>query len=115
MADGPVVWVTQIPMRRDFETGDLTPSVNIGPATEHGRIEVLNPSSASIYASADTVRLLREKLKAYDFERGDSILGLGDPVMLAICGAILARYTSNFRVLKWERRITRYAVVEIAL
>lgn len=111
----PVVFVTQVPTRRDPVTKVFSPSINIGPAGEHGQIEVMMPANSAFYASADLVRELREKLKAYSFERGDSILALGDPAILAVAGSVLAQWTNRYRILKWDRIVKRYLMVEIAL
>lgn len=112
---GPVVFVTQVPTKRDRESGQLTPTVNIGPAGEHGTIEVMMPAQAAFYNTVDLVRDLRTKLKPYNFERGDSLLALGDPAILAVAGSVLAQWTSKYRILKWDRQIGRYNAVEIRL
>ena len=114
-SSGPVVFVTQVPTRRDRETGALTPTVNIGPAGAHGKIEVMMPAQAAFYNPVDLVRDLRFKLKPYDFDRGDSLLALGDPAILAVAGSVLAQWVIKYRILKWDRQIGRYNAVEIRL
>lgn len=111
----PIVFVTQVPHRRDKETGALSPSVNIGPAGEYGDFEIIMPSNASFYAASDLVQQLRARLKHYHFDRGDSLLALGDPAILATAAALVGQYSSRFRVLKWDKRAGRYLSVEIAL
>jgi hypothetical protein len=109
----PIVFVTQIPTKRDNATGMLIPTVNIAPATEHGEIKTLLPSSINFFATADLIRQLKESLKDYSFARGDSIIALGDPVIIAACCAIIARNNSRFYLCKWDRVITRYLKIEI--
>lgn len=115
IAEQAVVFVTQVPSRRDPVTRVVTPSVNIGPAGEHGRLEIMMPANAAFYATQDLVHTLREKLRAYDYSRGDSILALGDPAILAVAGSVLALWTRRYRILKWDRQIKRYLCVEVAL
>lgn len=110
-----VVWVTQVPTRFDRVTKTVTPSVNIGPAGRHGRIEVMMPDGAAFYATAQLVSTLRQKLKGYSFDRGDSLLCLGDPAIIAVAGSLLAQWTRKYRILKWDRQISDYNSVEVAL
>lgn len=109
------VWITQIPNRRDTATGMLVPAVNVSPASEHGEIHVLMPANASFFATGDLVDQLRKGLRDYDYERGDSIVCLGDPAIIAVTGAVLMERTQRFVVLRWDRNIGRYVRVEISL
>src|SRR5665213_838150 len=108
----PVVWVTQVPSKRDRATGQMTPSINIGPAGEHGRLEVMMPAGAAFYDTVQLMDALRASLRNYNFKRGDSLLCLGDPAIIAVAGAVLGEWTRRFRILKWDRHIERYNTVE---
>lgn len=111
----PQVWVTQIPNRRDKSTGAVVPAVNISPASEHGDVHVLMPPNASFFATGDLIDQLRTGLRDYDYERGDSVICLGDPAIIAVAGAVLAERTRRFVVLRWDRNIGRYVRVEISM
>jgi hypothetical protein len=108
-----IVYVTQIPLRRDKFTGVMTPSVNISPASEHGQIEILMPGQTSFFATGDLVAQLKEGLKDYDYERGDSVVCLGDPAIIAIVGAILSGMSEQFYVLRWDKNLGRYVKIKI--
>lgn len=114
-AEQAIVFVTQIPNRRDQATNMLVPSINIAPAVEHGKIQVLLPGSINFYATADLVRQLKDSLKDYSYERGDSIIALGDPAIIAACCAIIAHKTNKFYICKWDRKISRYIKIEISI
>lgn len=107
------IYITQVPHKRDRETGALTPTVNINPANEHGELVVMMPPRASFYNIADTIRQLREHLKKYDYLAGDALLALGDPCIIGAAAAILAQSKGPFKMLKWERNLGRYLPVEI--
>jgi hypothetical protein len=109
------VFVTQVPNRRDKDTGVMTPSVNISPAGEHGEIKILMPPSASFYATADLVSQLRVGLRDYNFERGDSVIALGDPAVIAVVGALLAQRNKSFNVLRWDKNTGRYSKLKITI
>jgi hypothetical protein len=104
----PTVYVTQIPIRKDKQTGDYVPSLNISPASEFGAIEILMPSQVGYIHIPTLFTTLREKLSSYNAENGDVLLPLGDPGIIAASTAILAIEYGNFSILKWERNLGRY-------
>lgn len=104
----PKVFVTQVPNKRDHATGAFVPSVNISPAAEHGEVIVMMPPSAPFHATGDLVRQLREHLRDYNYERGDALVALGDPAIIAVACAILGKDFGRFIVLKWDRNVARY-------
>jgi len=106
------VFVTQIPHRLDGQT--LIPAINIGPASEFGEIEIMFPPRANFFATNILVKQLEEKLNDYNFDNGDSLLPLGDPVLLAAACAILGK-RGDFRVLRWDKNIKRYTQSTIIL
>lgn len=110
----PTVFVTQIPHKRD-ERGAWVQTVNIAPASKHGTVRVMMPHSMSFQDTDEVVKALDESLKDYDYERGDTILMLGDPAIIAVAGAVVADYTDRFRILKWERNDRVYISVDVDL
>lgn len=113
MEHTPKVFVTQIPHRKDQDTGAFVPSVNIAPAAEHGEVIVMMPPRASFFATTDLVKQLREHLKDYNFEAGDSVVALGDPSVVAVAFALLGKMHGKFIVLKWDRQIQRYVASRV--
>lgn len=108
----PTVFVTQIPVRRDAETGTLTPAVNISTAREYGGIEVLAPARVGYTHIPDTIKNFYDALCDYDASQGDCILPLGDPVLTAIVVGILAR-RGEISILKWDKNLGRYLKTSI--
>lgn len=109
------VFITQIPHRRDSGTNAFVPTVNVGPAAEHGEIVVMMPHQASFYATGDLVDQLSEHLKLYDFDAGDALVALGDPSVIAVACGYLGKKFGKFTVLKWDRMIGRYVPARIIL
>lgn len=109
------VFITQIPHRRDAETTKFIPTVNVTPAEEHGEIVVLLPYNASFYATAGLVDQLKQELKSYDFDAGDSIVALGDPSIMAVTFGLLGRLHGKFWLLKWDKQMGRYSKTKIVL
>lgn len=111
----PTVYVTQIPSRRDKETGAVVPIYNVSPASEHGTIKVLMPSGVNFYATADLVRQAKGSLKDYSYENGDCIICIGDPAIIAVCIAVVAHKNSKFSILKWDRIVSRYVKIDVSI
>lgn len=109
----PKVYVTQVPHRKDNRTGAFVPSVNISPASEHGDIVIMMPPRATFFATADLLKQLGDHLKDYDYDAGDSIVVLGDPVVIAAACALLGS-KGSFTVLRWDKNLGRYTPVRIS-
>lgn len=107
------VFITQIPHRRDPNTNQLVPSVNIGPAHEHGDVVVMLPPQASFYATADLIEQVGVHLEAYSFDDGDALIAMGDPSVIAASCAYLGARFGRFSVLKWDRQLGRYLKVTV--
>lgn len=107
------VFITQIPVRRDKETGASIPVFNIAPAAEYGEIKVMMPSGANFFATGDLVRQAKNALRDYNPENGDSIVAMGDPSVIAVCIAVIAKKHDKFYVLKWDRVLNRYIRIEV--
>ena len=104
----PKVFITQVPNRRDKETGALVPAVNIGPAQDHGGVVVMMPPQTSFYATSDLMQQIANHLDTYDFDEGDSVVALGDPTVIGAACAYLGKKRSKFTVLKWDRQLGKY-------
>jgi len=107
------VYVTQIPHRKDRETGKFVPVINIAPAAEHGEVVIMMPAQAPFFATTDLVSQLRTQLQDYNYKRGDSLIALGDPAIIAAASAVLAKDFGSFIILKWDRTIGRYLPAHI--
>ena len=108
------VFVAQIPHRRDRETGAIYPSVDISPAYRHGEVVTVFPPSVSVFDLEPVIGQIQDVLYEYDYDRGDSLLAVGDPAITAVAAGILA-LGGPFRVLKWQRVEKEYIPVEVNL
>jgi hypothetical protein len=109
------IYITQIPNKRDADTGTFVPTVNVNPAKEHGELIVMMPSFSSFHSSQDLVKQMEEKLKDYDYDAGDMIMALGDPAIIAVAFAIIGKTRSKFTILKWDRIVKRYLPTKIVI
>lgn len=110
----PKVFVTQVPSRRDQQTGLWVPTVNIAPAEQFGEVVTLLPPGAQFYAASETTRLIKQRLHELDYQRGDYLLPLGNPIIMAVTSAIAARRSNGcLNVLVWDRQTSSYVSYEL--
>lgn len=103
------VFITQLPTRRE---GDAwVPTVDIKPAEEHGELLFLIPPGHN-FPNAD---MIQEQLgpKLASFGAADSLLAIGDPVVMTVAAAILGARREPFTLLKWDRITKRYHTYKI--
>ena len=111
----PIVFVTQIPHKKDVVTGSFLPSINISTANEHGEILVMMPPRTSFHSSDILSKQIREHLENYSFENGDSIIAMGDPMVTAVTLAIMGQMYRRFTILKWDKNLGRYITSRIVI
>lgn len=110
----PKVFVTQVPSRRDVATGMWVPTVNIAPAEQFGEVVQLLPPGSQFFAAAEVTRLLKQRLHELDYQQGDYLLPLGNPVIMAVASAIAARRSNGcLNVLVWDRQTSTYVPYEL--
>ena len=109
------VFCTQLPHHKDGATGAFVPSFNLNTAQEFGEVVIMMPSRAAYIGTGKLVEQLLTKLQDYDYERGDMLLLLGDPSIIAAAVAIVSRRNHRFAVLRWEKHLGRYTAVRFAI
>lgn len=109
------VFIIQVPHRKDAATGMWVPMFNINAASEFGEVVVVIPNTISIFQMSEVVKYLRNELSGYNFERGDSIVPCGDPTIIAASGSIIAERNKRYKLLKWDKNISRYTPLEVNL
>lgn len=110
-----LVFVTQIPNKRDHATRKYIPSVDITHAAEFGEVVVLFPSNANFHSTNLCIDQLQKDLAEFNPECGDCLVALGDPVLIAAAGAILGREHGAFTLLKWDKFAKKYVPVKISV
>ena len=88
---------------------------NVRSAEKFGDLKVMLPDNKQMILSSGPLTFkLRQELK--DFNDNDYLLLIGDPAIIAVCGAIAADVNGGrFKVLKWDRNDKRYYDLEIDL
>ena len=127
------VFVASLPTRFDAATGEHVPSLDLNPATEHGELVILTKGPQANGEELDkAMELVHAKVSLldinhYDYDRGDCILMVGDPILNAVAVAAALEAGVDHRdverpadlkdnpvtVLRWDRKQHKYDRVEI--
>ena len=88
---------------------------NVRSAEKFGDLKIMLPDRKQmILASGPLTFELQKHLK--DFNDNDYLLLIGDPAIIAVCGALAAKVNNGkFKVLKWDRNEKKYYDLEIDL
>ena len=88
---------------------------NIRSAEKFGDLKICLPDNRQMILSSGPLTFkLKQELK--DFNDDDYLLLIGDPAIIAVCGAIAADVNNGrFKVLKWDRNDKKYYDLEIDL
>jgi len=110
----PRVFITQVPSRRDHNSNMWLPTVNISPAEEHGEVVQLLPPGAQFFAASETTRLIKQRLHELDYQQGDFLLPMGNPIIMAVASAVAARRSNGcLKILVWDKHQSRYIAYEL--
>jgi hypothetical protein len=108
----PRVFVPQVFERYSEEKKRFEPVHDLSSAAQFGQLTpILKPTDNAIYL-AHLVDRIREALKDFDPER-DSFLAIGDPSLIAVCSGLIFLRRRKFRMLKWDKRMAMYLMLEI--
>lgn len=107
----PRVFIPQLVERYDNATGGFVPVFDLTPAAAFGQLTpVLERDDDPMYLSHITPKI-RNVLK--DFNSEDFLLAVGDPSVIATCSMLIGRRQKSMKMLKWDRKLARYFVIEV--
>lgn len=87
---------------------------NVLSAQKFGELKLMLPPGDIVLSAQPTIKRLKVKLK--DFTDDDYILTMGDPIAIALAGAIACEYNNGkVKFLKWDRQERQYYPVKCNL
>ena len=107
------VYVPQEPSRFDPTFNARVPIVDLRPAAAFGEVEVMLPNNVTGMIMDPVVTALKEKLAKFTVD--DYLVAIGDPSLIAAASGIILPAQGSMKLLKWDKRLKQYSVVEIKL
>lgn len=113
MNNKPKVYLPQIPKRFDNDRVQMVTAFDFSSAAVHGE---LIPIISESYDPAFMEQATEEIKKGLaDYKADDFFLAVGSPIAIAVCSGVILRRFGSMKMLKWERRLSTYRIVEIKL
>jgi hypothetical protein len=100
-----------------FVTQDLrrVRSLDLSDAKRFGDLVFLLPDDKDkVHAPAQATRIVRQKLFAHEYARGDHVLCLGDPSAIAVVVATALEVLPGWlSLLRWDKDAQQYHSIEV--
>lgn len=107
------VYIPQVTERYDHGLMRPIPTIDWTPATKFGALhEVLDRGDNPAFLQSLRGKI-SERLKNFKPEQ-DFLIAAGDPAIIAVCSSHLSKTVGTFKLLKWDRKLECYLVVEIS-
>lgn len=107
------VFAPQCPTRYDPMLDTRVPIVDLLPAKRFGDVVVLLPNNVTGMMMSPIVTCLKERLS--EFDNRDFLIAIGDPSIIAAAAGIILKRLGTMKMLKWDKRLKDYNVVEITV
>lgn len=106
------VYIPSVPTRYDPASSSRISAVDLNPATKFGELDILVPLDGTRDIHEE-IGIIRDGLS--EIKRGDFIVAVGDPILIAAAIAYACDMLGEVRVLRWDRISKRYSVLEVVL
>jgi hypothetical protein len=106
------VFIPNLPMRYDQVTNKKIPSIDLNPASHYGELIPLIEGKIDSYqlGFAEISSRIKAEMKA-----GDFILSVGDVLLVAAAILYANESFGSVNVLRWDRQMHKYFIVEAKL
>jgi len=109
----PRVFIPQLVERFDQSMGRRVPVFDFTEAAAFGQLTpILAPEDDPMFL---TMHMPKIDASLTDFGPDDYFLAAGDPSVMAVCAGIILRRQSSMKMLKWDKKLTRYITLEVKL
>lgn len=99
------VFIVQLPMMWNTEKTQKVPKFDFKKAQEHGDLVFLLTPNANPFKLEPILAELRHSLSDYRFDDGDSLILVGNPVLMGVVAAIAADLSQgDLRFLQWGNK-----------
>lgn len=102
-----VIYITQLPSRRNPESGAYVPTVDVTPAKLFGDLRFIFPPGMNVQDMRAAAETMKVALRDFD-PASDYLLPMGDPALMVLAAAQLGSRWVDFKILKWDRHSGAY-------
>ncbi len=107
----PRVFIPQLVERWDPASQTSIPVFDFTSATVYGAL-------VPILAAEDNIRFLAritDKIRAAlaNYTEDDYFVAVGDPSVIAICAGLILRRNQRMKLLRWDKKLACYTVLDI--
>ncbi len=107
----PRVFIPQATMKWDQAAERFVPAFNFTSAASFGTLTpILDKDDNPLFLARITAKI---KAALNDFNESDYFVAVGDPSVIAICAGFILRRSRTLKLLKWDRKLARYIVLDI--
>lgn len=89
------------------------PVIDMSDAEQFGKLVIVTESYKVLSVSASVQEEIKRAMA--DYEEGDFILSVGDPVAIAACAMVAAKKCEKVQFLKWDRFERKYFPEEVVV
>lgn len=107
----PRVFIPQLIEKWDHTAERFVPAFDFTSAASYGTLTTILEREDNPLFLARITSKIREALKT--FAEDDYFVAVGDPSVIAICAGLILRRSNNLKLLKWDKKLARYIVLDI--
>jgi hypothetical protein len=109
----PRVFIPQLIEKWDHTNERFVPAFDFTSAASYGTLTpILEREDNPLFLARITTKI---KAALADFGEDDFFVAVGDPSVIAICAGLILRRSRNLKLLKWDKKLARYIVLDLNL
>jgi hypothetical protein len=109
----PRVFIPQIVKRYDKVQRVVVDMHDFTAAQTFGKLETVLDDNDNPDLLSRMTHKVNQKLATFTHE--DYLIAVGDPCLIAVCAGVILRRQPTLNLLKWQRELRTYVLMEITL
>ena len=107
----PKVFLPKVVEKFDVSAARYKPAYDFSVAAQYGMLTEILTKDDDVNFLSSHIPKIREALA--DYQADDFFIAVGDPSLIAVCAGIILRKHPSMKMLKWDRKMHVYFIVEI--
>lgn len=107
----PRVFIPQLIEKWDDSAERFVPAFDFTSAASYGTLTpILDREDNPLFLARITAKI---RTALASFTEHDYFVAVGDPSVIAICAGLILRRSARLNLLKWDKKLRRYIVLDI--